>query len=268
MIRSDSHTHTDLSGDCTSPIAQMIASARNKGIQYYTITDHHDLDFPECGIDFTLDLEKSQQQYFEFAKSNDEDFTLLHGIEFGLQRHLGQALNDLNKAQNHDFIIGSCHLAGGTDPYDKTYFDGRTRDEGYLFYFQNMLHCVTELDGFDSLGHMDYVIRYWRGEGDRKYRYSDFSDIFDQILTTLIRKDIALEVNTAGYPYKLNQPHPAYNVLERYYQLGGKLITIGSDAHLPENVASHFDETEARLKAIGFDSYTVFIGRKPVQLGF
>ena len=153
------------------------------------------------------------------------------------------------------------------DPTDANYFINRTRDQGYLFYFENMLACVENLEGFDSLGHMDYVIRYWRMDDHKKYEYKAFSEILDAILAALIRKDIALEVNTAGYPYKLNQPHPSYEVLERYHQLGGRLLTIGSDAHLPVNVASHYAIVEERLKGIGFDSYTVYEQRVPRQIG-
>lgn len=268
MILTDMHTHTELSGDCKSPVRDMIQAARLKNIQYYAVTDHHDIDFAECDVDFELDLAKSKAQYDTYAKHNDSTFTLLHGIEFGLQTHLKDDLRALNLSGEYDFIIGSCHLADGQDPYDKAFFADRTRDEGYRLYFESTLKCLEEMIGFDSLGHMDYVIRYWRGDDHRKYVYRDFQDLFDAILKKLIQKDIALEVNTAGYPFKLNQPHPAYDVLEHYHQLGGELLTIGSDAHLPKNVAAYFDVVEEHLKAIGFKSYTVFEKRIPRQIGF
>ena len=269
MIITDMHSHTDLSGDCKSPIELMIEAAKLKGIQYYAVTDHHDIDFPECGIDFLLDLEASTNQLIRYRQRyNTDDFTLLRGIEYGLQTYLQEDLALLSQKKAYDFIIGSCHLAGGIDPYDATYFDGRTRDEGYQFYFESMLECITAMDGFDALGHLDYVIRYWRKDNNKKYTYSQFKEVLDGILSTLIRKDIALEVNTAGYPFKLDQPNPAYNVLSRYHEMGGELLTIGSDAHIPANVATHFDVVEERLKAIGFKSYTTYINRKPMQIGF
>lgn len=268
MIITDMHTHTDLSGDCQSPIEVMIEAAKEKHLTYYAITDHHDIDYPECGIDFLLDLEASNKQLtLARARHNTDDFTLLRGIEYGLQVHLKDDLASLNHKNDYDFIIGSCHIAGGVDPYEKEFFQGRTRNEAYQFFFENTLECVTQLSGFDSLGHLDYAIRYWRRDNHRTYHYSEFEEVLDAILTTLIKKDIALEVNTAGYPHKLNQPHPPYDVLTRYLEMGGELLTIGSDAHLPANIATHFDVVEGHLKAIGFKSYTTFINRQPLQIG-
>ena len=268
MILTDMHTHSHLSGDCSIPIEEMIKTAQIKGLKYYAVTDHHDIDFPECGVDFFLDIETANNTINPLKVLNTPDFQLLQGIEYGLQPHLKDDLNQLSQTSDYDLIIGSCHLGDGTDPYDKTYFKNRTKEEGYRVYFESTLKCVEELNGFDVLGHMDYVIRYWRGKGQRHYKYKDYGELFDAILQTLIRKEIALEVNTAGYPYKLEQPNPAYDVLKRYHHLGGELLTIGSDAHITGNIASHFDTVEEKLKAIGFKSYTTYIKRQPLQIGF
>jgi len=268
MIIADMHTHSHLSGDCLVPIEDMIKAAQLKGLKYYAVTDHHDIDFPECGIDFFLNLEAANATIQPLKELNTPSFQLLQGIEYGLQPYLKDDLKQLSRTSDYDLIIGSCHLGDGVDPYDKAYFQNRTKEEGYRIYFESTLRCVEEMDGFDVLGHMDYAIRYWRGEGPRQYKYSDYEQLFDAILQTLIRKDIALEVNTAGYPYKLNQPHPAYDVLSRYHQLGGQLLTIASDAHLAANIASHFDLVEEKLKSIGFKSYTTYIKRQPLQIGF
>lgn len=268
MIRSDMHTHTDLSGDCQSPIEVMLESAKQKGLKYYAVTDHHDIDYPEGPLDFTLDLTRSTDELKQYKETNTDDFQLIAGIEYGLQPYLKDDLLKLSASSNYDFIIGSCHLAQGIDPYEKRYFHHRSRNEGYLIYFEAILQCITEMHGFDALGHMDYAIRYWRGKGERQYSYHEFSDVLDAILETVIRKDIALEVNTAGYPHKLGQPHPSYEVLTRYHQMGGELLTIGSDAHIPKNIAIAFDTVEENLKKIGFKSYTIFKNRQPIQLGW
>ncbi len=160
------------------------------------------------------------------------------------------------------------HLAKGKDPYQKDYYDGLTKEEGYRQYFEAILDGVTLFDDFDTLGHMDYVIRYWRKDGHKIYSYSEYTDVLDAILKTLIKKDKALEVNTMGYNHKLDGPNPSYEVLTRYKELGGELLTIGSDAHLAENIGYRFQDTEARLKAIGFTSYTVYKNRKPIQISF
>lgn len=268
MILTDLHTHSDFSGDCKIPMKEMVSSAINKGITYYAITEHHDIEFPECGIDFTFDIEAYFKYFKEFEQSMPKGFHLLSGMEFGLQTHLNGTLSELNAKYPFDIIVGSCHLAQGIDPYQPEYFEKYDRDEGYRIYFEEILNCVETLDEFDTLGHMDYVIRYWRGEGSNKYSILDFDDVITSILKTLIRRDKALEINTAAYKYKLNQPHPPYDVLTRYHELGGELLTIGSDAHLPKNVATSFEVVEENLKSIGFKSYTTYVERKAIQLGW
>lgn len=268
MIRSDLHTHTYFSFDSQASMSDMIKAAKDKGLNTLAFTDHHDINFSFEGKSGELDVYKYIKAIEDFKATLKDDFLLLTGIEFGIEKHLHKPLLQLARTHAFDFIISSTHLAKGKDPYDPTYFDGLTRDEGYFSIFEDTLYNVQHFDDFDTLGHLDYVIRYWCRDVHKKYTYADFSDVFDAILTTLIRKDKALEVNTSGYVYKLDQPHPSYEVLKRYHQLGGELLTIGSDAHRPENVAKSFDLVENQLKKIGFKSYTVFQKRVPRQIGF
>lgn len=259
----DIHTHTDFSGDCNVPIREMIEAAKNAGVRYYGITDHHDLDFPECGINFELSVAEYFQTLADLKKEYDSsDFTLLIGIEFGLQPHLSEELLGLLEEFPFDYVIGSNHLAYGVDPYDKTFFNGMTRNEGYQRFFEATLENIEKLQGFHIIGHLDYVMRYWRGDGSKHYTYEQFAPILDQILLKIIEKNLCLEVNTSGYKYKLNQPHPSYEILQRYYELGGRLITLGSDAHLPTNIASSFEETIQKLKSIGYSYQYYFIGQE------
>lgn len=269
MILADMHSHSDFSGDCKTPMGSMIESAIKKGLKYYAITEHHDLDFPECGVDFTLDIHNYMLAIKNQQIHTPNNFDLLIGMEFGFQSHLKGILRQYCEKYPFDFIIGSCHLASnGKDPYQQDYYEGLTRDEGYMKYFEAIYKGVTEFDDFDTLGHMDYVIRYWRGQGTKLYELSAFKDIIEAILETLIRKDKSLEVNTMGYFHKLGGPNPNYSVLTRYFEMGGELLTIGSDAHVPDNIGYEFELVESELKKIGFRSYTTYKNRKPIQLGF
>lgn len=268
MIIADMHSHSDFSGDCKIPLTDMIAKAKSLGLNYYAITDHHDLEFPECGINFELDLDSYMEHISAVSNSMTSEFTLLKGVEFGLQPSIGSTLDGLATKYDFDFIIGSSHLANGKDPYQKDFYEGLTRNEGYKMYFEATLDNINSTNAFDTLGHLDYAIRYWRGDDHRKYDYKDFQEIFDAILKTLIKKGKSLEVNTSGYLQKLDQPNPSYDVLTHYHQLGGELITIGSDAHLPQNIMSNFDLTEKKLRQIGFKSYTIYKQRQPIQLDF
>jgi len=268
MILADMHNHTSFSGDAQTPMKIMIKKAKKIGLTHFAITEHLDIDFPPCDVDFSLDIDTYIQTLQTFKKKRSKNFQVLAGLEFGMQPHLSTHLHHLVNKYAFDFIVGSTHLAGGIDPYDPLFFEGISRNQGYQLYFEAVLKNISASTDFDALGHLDYMIRYWRGEGTSSYDYADFSDILDAILEQLIKKDKALEVNTAGYLAKLNQPNPSFNVLTRYYELGGELLTIGSDAHVPENIATHFNQVEPYLKTIGFKSYTVYVQRRPIQIGF
>lgn len=268
MILTDMHSHTSFSGDSSTPMNKMIETAEKIGLTHLAITEHLDIDFPPCDIDFSLDIPNYIKTIQRFKEEFSENLKLLIGIEFGMQPHLSNNLTNIASSYPFDVIICSTHLAGGIDPYEPEFFKGITRNQGYKLYFETVLENILATNDFDILGHLDYVIRYWRGEGSAHYNYSDFSDVLDAILKTVIKKDKSLEVNTAGYLAHLNQPNPTFNVLTRYYELGGELLTIGSDAHKPNNIATHFSQVETHLKSIGFKSHTIYINRKPIQLGF
>ncbi len=114
-------------------------------------------------------------------------------------------------------------------------------------------------------GHLDYVVRYGPTKNE-KYTYAKHADIFDQILTHLIENGKGIELNTNGLRTGLGQPNPCADIIRRYRELGGEIITIGSDAHTPVDIASHFDEACDLLKACGFRYYCIFQSRMPEYL--
>ncbi len=186
---------------------------------------------------------------------------MLFGIEIGMQHHLHDTYTDLITSHPFDFVIASNHLANGEDVYYPAYFENRSQNQGYLEYFEDMLDNVTHFDAFDVYGHLDYVIRYGDFE-DKKLYYSDFQELLDAILSTLIKKDKGIELNTSGYRYGLGHPHPTTDILKRYHDLGGKIITLGSDAHYTKDLCSHFDTAKDLLKSLGYKYHTTFVQRK------
>ena len=121
---------------------------------------------------------------------------------------------------------------------------------------------MQTLDCFDSYGHLDYVVRYGPAR-NLNYSYEAYQDLIDPILKTLIEKGKGLECNTGGLRYGLGHPNPCEDILRRYRQLGGEILTIGSDAHSPEQVGYGFQTASRLLAACGFRYYTVFHRRKP-----
>jgi len=130
----------------------------------------------------------------------------------------------------------------------------------YRDYLEEVLHNLKRFDGFQSYGHLDYIVRYG-SHRTQYYNIPDLLDIIDELLKTAIEKGIGIEINTAGLKHGLGFPHPHPDILKRYRELGGEIITIGSDAHRPEHIAYGFHDAADILKACGFSYYTIFRNR-------
>lgn len=264
----DTHMHCCFSGDSDANPKDMVLAAIKKGLNGICFTDHQDFDYRENPGEFDLDvpayysaIRKLQQEYPSTSHEADS-FSILCGIELGLQPYLVEQNNALTKAYPFDVIIGSSHCVRSIDVYYPAFYEGRTEDEAYLEYFESALENAKSKADFDVYGHLDYIVRYGPNK-NAFYSYNKFKDVIDEILRVLIQKGKGIEINTAGFKYGLGHPNPTEEILKRYRQLGGEIITIGSDAHKPEHVAYDFEKVPAILKAAGFEYFTVFTKRKP-----
>ncbi|MCD7709271.1 MAG: histidinol-phosphatase HisJ family protein, partial [Clostridiales bacterium] len=162
-------------------------------------------------------------------------------------------------------IIGSSHVVNGVDPYYPAYYEGKSEEAAYREYFESILENLRDFTDFDVYGHIDYVVRYGPNR-NRFYSYEKYADVIDEILRTLIGMGKGIELNTAGFAYGLGHPNPTEEILARYRELGGEIITIGSDAHAPGRVAYDFAKVPGMLREAGFKYFTVFEQRKAVFL--
>ncbi len=261
----DTHIHTHFSGDSDAGPQQMILAAQNAGLSGLCFTDHLDYDYPDDPDLFQLDFPSYKEEVQKLQQEYQNRFPILLGIEIGLQPQIAAKNHEAAKACPFDFIIGSSHVVHGVDPYYDKYYEGRDEDSAYLEYFESILENLhTEAD-FDVYGHIDYVVRYGPNR-NRFYSYQKFSDVIDEILRTLIHMGKGIELNTGGFKYGLGHPNPTEEILSRYRQLGGEIITVGSDAHAPEHAGYAFDRVPELLTAAGFRYFTIFRNRKPVFL--
>ncbi|HEY9575380.1 MAG TPA: histidinol-phosphatase HisJ family protein [Lachnospiraceae bacterium] len=258
----DFHTHTRFSLDSDSAVEDMIEAAIAKKMAYLCITDHIDWDYP-AGEDFDFSLEEYFEKLKECKKIYKEKIKLFIGVELGLQPQLKAAYAKLLKDYPFDFVIGSTHLVNGKDPYYKETFEGHSDREIFQSYFESTLKNVQTFSEYDSLGHLDYVVRYGQ-KGAEDYNYESYKEVIDEILSCIVKENKALEVNMAGLRKKLGFPNPHYKVIKRFHDLGGKMITIGSDAHRPGQMAFGFLKLKNILKEAGFDSYVRFEQRNPI----
>ncbi len=258
----DFHLHSSFSGDSDAPMEKMIEEGIRRGLQTMCFTEHLDLDFPESTCSFLVDLDAYRKTFLTLKDFYQKQIELLFGIELGLQPQLADTHRELLKQWPFDFVITSSHVVHGQDPYEPTFYQGREEADCYLEYFQSLLENVRAFGEGDVYGHIDYVVRYGPNK-NQFYSYKAYKEILDEILKILIEKGIGLELNTAGYHYGLGHPNPTEDLLKRYRELGGELITIGSDGHSPERLAYDFHKVPELLTACGFRYFTVFRERKP-----
>ena len=259
-MRADYHVHTGFSYDSDSAPEAMIQAAIQKGLKTICITDHHELDYIEPG--WEQDLEQYHKMLREMQEKYRSKIEILAGIEFGMQLQTGDRYAGVARSFPYDFILASVHVFDGYDPYYPGYFDDKTDEEGYRRAFEITLQNMKKMSEYDSLGHLDYIVRYGNNK-EETYSYSKNADYIDEILKHLITKGKGLEVNAAGWKSGLSFAHPHQDVLKRYRELGGEIITIGSDAHKPEHIAYDFHRVKPYLEACGFKYYTEFRQRKP-----
>lgn len=258
----DCHVHTNISHDGISSIREYLEIALEKGIDEITFTEHYDIyDGIKTNLK-TLDLDYYYNEYLR--NKDDHKLKTNFGIEIGLQPDIVDKVKNAVNSYPFDFIIGSSHITCKKDiAKDKSFFDGLTRKEAYLRYFKEVLENIkTYNNEFDVYGHIDYIVRYG-GYLEKKISYDEFREILDEILISLIKKDKGIEINTSGIRYGLESPHPNIDILKRYRQLGGKIITIGSDAHKIDDLGKDFDVAYEMLEEAGFKELTIFHKRIP-----
>lgn len=265
MLKADFHVHTEFSNDCSVKVEKQIESAINLGLEYICFTDHCDMDYPspEKESEYMLDTKCYIEKINSLKEKYKSKIKVLCGVEIGLMPYLKDRINQYVRNYDFDFIIGSSHMVNGIDPAFGKFFEGRDEKLAYREYFESILENVKTFNNYNVYGHLDYVVRY----GPNKNKYFDFNDykeVFEEILKIIIKNDKGIEVNTAGLRKGLGYPHPHKDILKMYKDLGGEIITVGSDAHLPDHIGYKFDEAKEYLMSEGFKYYTIFENKKPV----
>ena len=247
----DSHMHTKFSADSEmDPIAAINrAEELNLGVVF---TDHFDYDLPG-GIDFTFDPDA----YFAEYQSLRSDRVRL-GVEIGLRKSARSVNDEFIKRGPFDQVIGSIHLVDDLDIYYPEYYVGKDKLEAYRRYFDAMIEESAVAD-YDVLGHIDYICRAAPYD-DPEIDYATFKDQIDRVLSIVIEREKVLELNTRRLDNRraLKELCPIY---DRYRAMGGKYITIGSDAHKVSAVGVNFERAIEFARALGLIVVT-FVERR------
>lgn len=269
MIFTDFHLHTIFSSDSDTPMENMIQQAICLGMSSVCFTEHYDEDFPKNaeGLDFSLDFNSYYETFLKYKEKYQKKIKLFHGIEVGIQPHVKEQLHNFYQeyGSRYDFILASCHVVRGLDPYEPEFFETYPGKRGMELYLKTQLDNLSVYPHFQSMAHMDYAYRYYP-DPRPDFQYADYADLIDTTLKKLIQDGKALEVNTSGWRSGLSWPNPHIDILKRYREFGGELLTIGSDAHKPSDLAFGFERLSVILKALGFRYYAIFENQEPVMI--
>lgn len=254
----DYHMHSSFSADCTIPMEDMIESAIQKGLTEICFTEHIDYDYPYDEIAFDFDKKDYANKIQEMQAKYEGRIHIKKGVELGVQPHVLGRYDELMTKETFDFIICSMHTVEKKGLHFGEFFENKTLEESYGIYYGELLYCVQNYKKFNILGHADLVKRYTKQHCDNPF-HDELRDIFNII----IPEGKGIELNTSGVRYGISSGMPSDDILKLYKQCGGEIITLGSDAHKPEDIAFQFRESLQLLQSIGFKYISTFDAQKP-----
>lgn len=277
-MRADYHVHTEFSDDSEYPMEQVINDAIAKGLDEICFTDHvdygikKDWDDPE-GIDYretepgvfqpfaNVDYPKYYELYQLLKDKYGQDVSLKLGMEFGMQMHTVKKYEKLFARYPFDFIILSVHQVEDKEFWTQDFQAGRTQQQYNERYYEEMLQLVRNYHNYSILGHVDLITRYDKAG---VYPFEKIKPILTEIFKTVIADGKGIEVNTSSHRYGLKDLTPGRDILKLYRELGGRIITIGSDSHKPEHLNAYIDETREELKKLGYTEFCTFQQMQPI----
>ncbi len=276
---ADLHTHTNFSPDAESTPEQMCDRAAELGLAAYAITDHCDCNFwyppKDCGAATVTDAEMygagryanaSIDRQTSLKETYADRLNLLCGIELGQPLQNPERAEEIASRPELDFIIGSHHQNAGENDFYWIEYDKLDSSEIYRLlddYFCQVYE-MSKWGKFDVLGHLTYPLRYICGEYGIDIDMKRYDDVIREIFCTLIHSGKGIEINTSGLRQKYGLTFPTLDYIKLYRELGGEIITLGSDAHCAADIGKGIFEGAELAKAAGFKYISYFKERKPM----
>lgn len=255
----DYHMHSTVSYDGLGMPEEMVAAAASAGLKEICFTDHLDYMIRTPRSETTFSLEKYSQTYKGLTHP---DVLIRLGAEVGLtQWNMEEIHNDLAK-RHYDFVLGSLHFIDDEDPYFPCFWEGKTVFQVERMYFEEMYECLKLHDDFDVLGHLTYISKVAAHPNRRLVPLADYREIVAEIMKVLIGKGKGIEVNTSGMD-RCGDYLPGAEYLRLFKDLGGRIVTVGSDAHAADRVGQYTMDACRMVNEI-FGYVCTFADRKPI----
>lgn len=272
-LRADYHVHTAFSDDSVYPLEAVIEDAIRLHLDEICITDHVDYGVkadwdsgaeiqyrngePLANVDYPrymAELERVRRLY-------GGQIAIKTGLEFGVQVHTIPQFKALFRRYPFDFILLSIHQVEDREFWTQDFQTGRTQQEYNERYYEELLHVVRSYKDYSVLGHLDLIKRYDKAG---VYPFEKVRPLIAEILKVVLSDGKGIEVNTSSHRYGLSDSMPSADLLRLYRDLGGRIVTIGSDSHRPEHLGTWIQEAKDQLRALGFRYFCTYDRMEPV----
>ena len=271
---ADYHVHTAFSDDSVYPMEDVIRDAVRMGMEEICITDHVDYGIKEdwdCGKEIlyrngeplaNVDYPRYMEKLKELQRLYGDQIQIRTGMEFGVQMHTIPQFDTLFKRYPFDFIILSIHQVEDKEFWTQDFQRGRSQKGYNERYYQEMLDVVKAYKEYSVLGHVDLIVRY---DEQGIYPFEKVEPMIREIFQVAIADGKGIELNTSYHRYGLKDTTPSVKILELYRELGGEIVTLGTDAHSTEFVGCAIRERQELLRRCGLRHFYTFENRRPLR---
>ena len=270
---ADYHVHTEFSDDSVYLMEDVVKDAIRMNMDEICITDHVDYgvkDDWDCGHEIAyrdgepfanVDYPRYMAKLREMQDLYGDRISIKIGLEFGVQTHTIPQFEALFHRYPFDFIILSIHQVEDKEFWTQDFQRGRTQQEYNERYYEEMLEVVKKYKDYSVLGHMDLITRY---DEAGIYPFEKIKPLVEEILKIVITDGKGIELNTSYHRYGLKDTTPSVEILKLYRDLGGSILTLGSDSHKPEHLGTYIKEGKKILRDLGFTRFCTYERMRPV----
>lgn len=255
----DYHMHSRVSFDGHDTGLTLVQAAKKAGLREICFTDHLDYDPRGQMGDLTFDTRVYNGEYNDLTMPG---LKIRRGMEFGMTVYNREQFRQDLLRRPFDYVLGSVHFAEDVDVYYPEYWQGKTVFQAERRFLEETLACVRLHDDFDVLAHLTFLGKARAHPAPRCVPFAEHREIVEEILKVLVFKGKGLEMNTSGVD-RCGGYLPTMDYFLRFRELGGEIVTVGSDAHTADRVGQYTKEACAILKEI-FGYVCTFEERKPI----
>jgi len=260
-VNRDVHLHSEFSFDAVSTIREFAERAIELGLKEICITDHQEVELA-TRVYRPYDGPAHEKSNLAMAEEYRGRVDVRFGTEMGLLWDTAEEAMARVAAHPYDFVILSAHWCDGAPEFHKPeLWQGYTNRDVFTMHLKKVLEYMDLVNDYDVLGHLTYFSRW--SPYEKIFRYTDAADMVDTLLKQVIARGKGIEVNTSSV-VKQGVSLPDADILARYKELGGTIVTVGSDAHHVDHLGQNLQYAADMLASVGFTHYSTYHGRKPV----